>query len=234
VVAVSLVVLVAAWHHRLRRELAGVAVSLGAVPFAVYVATYAKWFAQKGFSPRKFWDFQLTMERSNRTLTAMHSYQSKPFGPWFFKRPALEWLVLRRPVAFFFDSNHGVVHHIVSLGNPGLWWLFLPALVGLWFLATRRGAWAPRVILAFYLVQFLPWLFVGRTLFLYYMTPVVPFMALGLVMVARALPGVLREIGAVVAGLASLVGAAFLMPVWIGYGVSETWWRHLMIFRSWI
>jgi dolichyl-phosphate-mannose-protein mannosyltransferase len=190
----------------------------------VYLASYAGWFAEHGLAPGGFLHLQREMASYHATLKATHAYQSSPFG----------WPVLHRPVAYYFDQRDGVVHHILALGNPALWWAFLPAFGGLAALALAPGRWAARALLAFLLAQYVPWLLPGRVLFLFYMTPEVPFMALGLTLVLRALPPRIRLAATTLAASAVVLAAALFLPVWIGYGVGSGWWRHLMLSGSWI
>ena len=114
------------------------------------------------------------------------------------------------------------------------WWPFLAAFPVLLATAVRRARWDARFTAAFLLSQYVPWLLVHRPLFLYYMTPVVPFMALGMAQAVESLPRGLRAGAAVTVCVAVALGALIWMPVWIGYGVSRSHWGHLMLFRSWI
>ena len=222
--AALLLVMWSASQGRLREEGAGIAVALVAIPALVYLMSYAGWFLQHGFSPGAFFSLQRRIADYHAGLDAAHPYESS----------ALTWLVLRRPVAYYYQEDGDTVRHILALGNPGLWWAFIPAFAGLAWLATRRACWEARTVLALILFQYVPWLLVARALFLFYMTPVVPFMALTVTMAARALPGRAGAAAAAVVGVGAVAGLAFLAPLWIGYGVDRTWWRQLMLFGSWI
>ena len=73
---------------------------------------------------------------------------------------------------------------LLAIGNPLLWWASLPCLIVLVLRAWRgrdlRIALLPLVVAALYL----PWLATSRQTYIYYLAPVVPFLA---VSVAAAL-----------------------------------------------
>jgi dolichyl-phosphate-mannose-protein mannosyltransferase len=209
---------------RLRHELPGAVVGLVVAPAIVYIGSYIEWFARHGLTVTGFFDLHRQMLRYHTTLSATHTYQSA----------AWTWPLLRRPIAYYYTEGGNLIHHILAVGNPGLWWGFLIALPGLVWLAALKERWQARAVLAFLLAQYLPWLVVGRVLFLYYMAPVVPFMALGLVMVLEAAPYRLRLGVTALFGLAVLVGAILLLPLWIGYGVDRSLWQHLVLRGTWL
>lgn len=246
------------------RAAGAAALALVAVPALVYLASHTGWFvhearshdasradADAGSDGEKaspasravrvagsWWQEQWRIGSYHATLTADHPYRSH----------AATWPVLARPVAFSFEScapedggvedcrvEPGHVAHHLGVGNPVLWWLALPAYPALLWLAVRRRdgrAWA---LLAFLAVQYLPWLAVDRPLFLYYMTPVVPFMALGLLLVADHLAPsrVGRWAPTAIAALA-VASFLFLHPVLAGSELSREAWRSRMLLDSWV
>jgi hypothetical protein len=77
---------------------------------------------------------------------------------------------------------------VVLVGNPLVWWGFLAGLPVCVYRVVRHRAWPEVVVLGGSVLLYGPWLVIPRTPFLFYMVPVVPFMALGLVAVLRSLP----------------------------------------------
>jgi dolichyl-phosphate-mannose-protein mannosyltransferase len=122
--------------------------------------------------------------RYHRDLEADHPYESH----------AWTWPLMSRPIVYYWEScpesratdpaaepcvvDEGNAAEIIALGNPALWWPALLALVPLGAGLLRRDRRAG-FILAFWIVQYAPWVAVDRPLFFFYMTPVIPFMALG-------------------------------------------------------
>jgi dolichyl-phosphate-mannose-protein mannosyltransferase len=142
------------------------------------------------------WRFHGRMVRFHGGLEAEHSYRA----------PAYAWPLLARPVVFYYetcsedrqarvpktDDETGEVEvpepcvverdeaaEMLAVGNPALWWAFLPAMVLLVAGLVRRDRRAA-IPLAFVLGQFVPWLVVSRPVFSFYAVPLVPFLALGL------------------------------------------------------
>jgi dolichyl-phosphate-mannose-protein mannosyltransferase len=124
--------------------------------------------------------------RFHSGLTERHIYQS---WPW-------QWLLLGRPVAFFWNNsgNCGApscAREILLLGTPVLWWSFLPALAALvWFGIARRD-WRAFAIGTGVAAGLLPWFYYavkdGRTMFEFYVLPALPFLILAVVYVLGAI-----------------------------------------------
>lgn len=177
--------------------------------------------------------YQLDIVGFHDDLEATHPYRSDPLGWPVLERPVLYYLERCTPQMRLFGEACSVApdrqERIVGVGNPVLWWPALPAyaLVG-WRLlrppgpragAGRRGA--PGVLLAFLLLQWVPWLVTGPG-YLFYLTPAVPFMALALACAVgdigrdrrlRWLPGALAVL--------ALAVFAWLLPLWWGLELSE-------------
>ena len=88
------------------------------------------------------------------------------------------------PSGTYFHDFRGTYRGIVAIGNPFLWWLATAALIAAPILALARRTTLLLPAAALIAVLYLPWFVTSRTSFLYYMTPVAPFMA---ILVAAAL-----------------------------------------------
>ncbi|MDT5029373.1 MAG: dolichyl-phosphate-mannose-protein mannosyltransferase, partial [Micromonosporaceae bacterium] len=140
------------WRDALLDE-AGWIVAMVGLAFVTYLATWTGWFLSDDGWKRHYLRDELgrseppiigalqnlfyyhrDMLRFHSGLTTPHQYQS---WPW-------QWLLLARPVAFYWsgDPTCGAANcagEILLLGTPVLWWSFIPALLGLaWFGITRR------------------------------------------------------------------------------------------------
>ena len=211
-----------AWLPSLRPEWSGrrcvgaVAACFGAVPAAVYLASYTSFFTENGLAVGGFLHLQWDMFQYGRHFDP-GSVAASPAWGWPLLRGSIDYT----QAVFFGGGIRIVAGNVVRLrtlavGNPVLWWAFLAATpTVLWrlggaLLHRRRSLSAiPSVLssrpewvaLGGYLAGWLPWLVPGRTEFVYYLLPAVPFMA---VTVALAL----RALGAVAAGQAGSVAVA--------------------------
>lgn len=211
-----------------RKTAVAVAGALVALPLLVYFVSYVRFWDESGLDLGAWFRLQRSILDFHRGGVAGHFYASASLG----------WLVLRRPVSYFHQVRGDEVQHIVALGNPALWWGFLasiPSLLRAWSRRTDRTA---DVVVLGLAALYAPWLLVQRTSFQYYLTPLVPFMAIGVVWVLRRLwtsskPRWLR-VGGVSAYVAlALVAAALLLPVWLGVPISQTRFERLLFFKSW-
>jgi dolichyl-phosphate-mannose-protein mannosyltransferase len=202
-----------------RRALVTAAVAFVAVPLAVYAATYAGHVAD-GMTPAAWLRLQGDMVEYHRHFRVDHVADSSP----------ITWLLLQRPVSYGETQGAGRIAITLALGNPVLWWSFvasLPVLVVTWW--RRRDRTVELVLLAEATLH-LSWLVVLRPGFLYYLTPLVPFMALGVAWTLRRVGR--AALTAAVAGAAAIAFVAYL-PVWTHQSISEGWFDTLMLFDSW-
>ncbi|MEX1112144.1 MAG: phospholipid carrier-dependent glycosyltransferase [Candidatus Andersenbacteria bacterium] len=163
-----------------------------------------------------------TMFDANYNLTASHPYSSQ----WW------SWPVMQRPVFYWQASGNRFLYFI---GNPLVWWggtmLFVAALISL---VTRRVRVNALLLIAGYVISFLPFVGVPRALFLYhYMTPLVFSTLLGLVWLDKISQGdtVRRRI---VIGISFAVVGLFIVFSPLTYGfATDTWYTHLFWASSW-
>jgi len=188
-------------------RIALVLAALIALPIAIYLLSYTQYFLH-GHTVADFIELHRQMVIFNLHLKATHTYASL----------APTWIIDYRPVWYYFEGTK-TYHGVIAIGNPFLWWLATLSLVGAVVLAVLRRSYALLPAAAIILVLYLPWFLTTRTSFLYYMTPVAPFMA---ILVATALclfaGGVLPRRGwAAIAG-AALAAAVLWQPVGIAAG----------------
>jgi dolichyl-phosphate-mannose--protein O-mannosyl transferase len=242
----------------LRRGLPGALWALAAVPVLTYLASFTGWFlgetsqgkvwAQQNpetafpFVPdalRSLWHEHTRWLTFHNHLSTPHPWES---GPW-------SWLVDGRPILLWNPqgltdaAGDQVVRYILMLGTPTLWLAFAPGLLWLiWRIAARRDPAATTVavgIAAGWLTWFVN---LDRTMFIFYMAPVVPFFVLAVTLALQDVIGPPRAdpfprqvgLGAVCLYVA-LVAATFVFfyPVFTGQPLSHADWLLRMWFPSW-
>ncbi|REE96202.1 dolichyl-phosphate-mannose-protein mannosyltransferase [Thermomonospora umbrina] len=243
-------------------------VSLVVVGLLTYLATWAGWIFKPGGWGRgevagnpllrpleampDLWRHHKDILDFHNGLTTAHTYQS---WPW-------DWPILRRPVAFFYTEPRDdcaaarCSREILGIGTPAFWWgatIALIVLVGVWLV---RRDWRAGAILLGFMAGWLPWFvpaFGDRTMFLFYATPMLPFMALAVALALGLLIGPARQatvhlarhapsanrrlLGSAVAGaylLMVLVNFAYFYPVLAAKIIPYEDWDARIWFNSWI
>lgn len=152
-------------HRGVMEHLLWVPLSLLIVPIAIYILSFTQFFLE-GYSIDQFLELQRQTFNVHSTIRDGNSMASQ----WW------EWPLALRHVWFgnrTFDD--GRVATTYALGNPVLFWGFLPAVFWLsthWWRRFRPGV----VIVGIgFFGQWLPWMFIERSTYTYHFLPAVPF-----------------------------------------------------------
>jgi len=235
----------------------------GAVPVAVYLITWSGWFftstgydrqwaGQNGIhipvisALASFVQYQKQMLQFHLGLTTHHPYQSQPWT----------WLVMSRPVAFFWQCPAGGTHgacasskaqEVLAIGTPLIWWASIATLLVCvaWWL-TRRD-WRAGALLLAVAVGWLPWFWFAlhdhRTEFFFYALEFEPYLilsitlCLGLIIGPARASAMRRTVGSAVVGaylLGVLLNFAYLYPVLTAKIIPYTSWLSHMWYHGWI
>jgi dolichyl-phosphate-mannose-protein mannosyltransferase len=241
-------------------DLPGAFGALAIAPIVVYVISWTGWFLGENSYGRHWADtndgywswlpgpirsllhYHVQMWDFHSDLTTPHSYQSSPWS----------WLVTGRPVLFYYPSDpaptgcgaDSCVRTVLDVGTPALWWAFIPAVLWAGWIALVRRDWRGWVVLFAFAAGWGSWfLSPGRTAFLFYMTPLVPFLVLGVTLILGAALGRAdaseqrRTMGLLaVCGYVALVvvNTAWLWPILSGQLITYEQWRDRIWFPSWI
>jgi dolichyl-phosphate-mannose--protein O-mannosyl transferase len=217
----------------------GIFVFMVLIPAVVYFFSYTRWFLDHHWDLKAWASLQHEMATFSLGLRSPHPYAS----------PAWKWILMWRPVAYYFQCPQKVggncitTQAIVGMGNPFVFWgtvITFPYAVWAWM---KKRDWRAGLVVVAFAVQYLPWFFAKRTSFLFYMTPVTPFMVLIIVYALRDLSKVRvsvglqeRSLAPVSAGLVvvSVAMFAFFFPVLVGMTTSWGAWHLRMWFPSWV
>jgi dolichyl-phosphate-mannose-protein mannosyltransferase len=242
----------------LRRGLPGATWALAVVPVLTYLASFTGWFLGETSQGRHWaqqnpdtafpWipDAVRSLWHEHAQWLTFHSGLSSPHpwesGPW-------TWLVNGRPILLWNpqgltdDSGGQVVRYILMVGTPTLWFLFAPALLWLvWRIAARRDPAALTVAVGIAAGWGTWFLNPERTMFVFYMAPVLPFFVLAVTLLLQDVlgrPGPdpwRRQVGLGVMSLyLAMVAATFVFfyPVLAGRPLTHADWLLRMWFPSW-
>lgn len=220
-----------------REEWPSLALAFVVVPFAVYLLTWVRWLGDHGWSLGELWSNHLAIGEYHLELEPFRA-NGEPIHPYMSE--AWTWLLLLRPVAYYYRDLGPQAAEILGVGNPLLFWgslLFLPYLALGWW---GQRDWRAGAILVPVLFLYVPWLFVSRPLFLFYIAPLTPFLALGATYVLRDIARVRvaerSSLGPAV-GVAIAVAVAlflFFWPVLIGDPIGKEAWDARIWFSGWV
>lgn len=253
------------WRDTLLDETGWFALS-GLLMVLTYLATWTGWFlSDHGYGRHRIAEaggtelpvigalqnllsYHLDALRFHSGLAEPHVYQSEPW----------QWLLLGRPVAFYWTTEgpcgaSSCAGEVLLLGTPVLWWSFIVAIPLLvWFGVARRDWRMPAIGLSI-AAGILPWFYTAyhnRTMFYFYALPAEPFLILAVVYVLGALvspqPGAVRPavaddrrvVGAIVAGgyvLAVALCFAYFFPVYTGEVIPyQDWWARMWLGTRWV
>ena len=193
------------WLGVLRRDLFPTGYALALIPFAVYLAGYAPWFASEtaidrhevgqtiglhsDFSlpdaVRSLWYYTSKAFQFHAGLTNSagnyHPWESKPWS----------WPMSLRPVLYAIDQQNvsgcgaqSCVKAEMMVGTPAMWWLAVPVLVyATWRTAVRRD-WRYAAVLVGYCAGWLPWFAdIDRQMYFFYAATMAPFLAMAIALI---------------------------------------------------
>jgi dolichyl-phosphate-mannose-protein mannosyltransferase len=226
----------------------GLVLSFLVVPALVYLASYVAWFPHFGWDLRAWAQLQRDIWEYHRDLRTIDEATGEPVHPYLSE--AWRWLMLSRPVLYYADYGEGVRQVIYANGNPAIFWgslLAIPFTAVSWI---RSRDWRAGFIVVAVAGLYLPWLLVSRPQFLFYATPLTPFLVLACVYALRRLSEIRLEglrstpdrartvrpyLPAVVGFVVVAVGLfAWFWPTLTGGPLSDADWARRAWFDSWL
>ena len=218
----------------------GLVLSFLLVPAIVYAASYAGWFVHFGFDLGRWaqlqasiFDWHAKLQKVDVNGEPIHGYLSD----------AWSWLLLRRPVYYYaVYSQNGIRQVIYANGNPAIFWGSLVAIPYTAYRWWRARDWRAGFVVVAVAGLYLPWFLVDRPQFLFYATPLTPFLVLSCVYAIRDLsemrvagsrsrPYLPVAVGFVVL---SVLAFAWFWPTLTGAPITEAGWKLRYWFTSWI
>ncbi|AXN46429.1 MULTISPECIES: dolichyl-phosphate-mannose--protein mannosyltransferase [Mycobacterium ulcerans group] len=193
------------WLGMLRRDLIPTGYALALIPFGVYLASYAGWFAsetaidrhQVGLTIgpdsvvplpdaiRSLWYYTAKAFHFHATLTNSagnhHPWESKPWS----------WPMSLRPVLYAIDQQNvpgcgpqSCVKAEMLVGTPAMWWLAVPVLLyAAWRMFVRRD-WRYAAVLVGYCAGWLPWFAdIDRQMYFFYAATMAPFLVMAIALI---------------------------------------------------
>ncbi len=165
------------------------------------------------------------MYEYHSTLEAEHAFSS----PWY------SWPISYRPVWYYTKNYSNITKGtIIAVGNVVIWWMgILSFFIGIYLLIKKKDK-SVFLLLTTILSLWLPYIFIGRVMFLYHFFPVLPFLML-LIIVSLKKFEEKTSITYITPVYLLAVLAFFLIyyPVISGLPMSKHYVDTLKLFSSW-
>ena len=210
------------------------------IPLLIYYFSYTGQLKYEGVNG--FGDM-FSMERVRRVIELQESMLNYHAGlggdTHYFRSPWYQWPVIWWPMWYYSGTPYlsaGTISSISCMGNPAVWWTGLVALLFILIASAWRRR-APKswlIVLIGFASQFLPWVLVPRSTFIYHYFASVPFIILCTVLMLdelrkRSEKG-FRWIACGLLALSLILFVAFY-PLESGLPVSRNYAQYLRWFK---
>ena len=210
------------------------------IPVLIYYFSY--YWLLKPEGVRSFGDM-LSSERIRRVVELQKSIFDYHAGlggdTHYFRSPWYQWPVIWWPMWYYSGTGYmpeGMISSISCMGNPAVWWFGLAAII----FVTVRMCWVRRasrkdvMTVIGFASQFLPWVIVPRSTFIYHYFASVPFIIIASALLLDAIRRKNeRAFSAVSGGLlaAALILFAAFYPLESGLPCSREYAKYLRWFK---
>ncbi|CAA6805678.1 MAG: Unknown protein [uncultured Sulfurovum sp.] len=198
----------------------------GVVAISVYGFTFYDIYARTG-SIQSIIDYNFNMFNYHSGIVTTHAYSS----PWW------SWMLNMKPMCYYRDIKDGLFSAIDVFGNPAIFWTGFIAMLYVLIIVIRKFSLEATFILLAFLGLYLPYIFVGRLMFIYHFYYAMPFMVLGIIYLLRDITNHFswykKEYTLIYLGLVIALFLAFY-PVLSGTPVAKPYVDdYLVWFKGW-
>ena len=165
----------------------------------------------------------------------MYNYHSKLTDDHYFSSEWYTWPISYKPVWYYEQEySYATKGTISAIGNIVIWWLGIIAVLYLPYRIIKKKELESIILLITILSLWLPYIFIGRVMFLYHYFPVVPFITLAVVKLLKDIEEK-TKITFIVPIYISIVILFFVIyyPVISGVPVSKHYIDSLKLLESW-
>ena len=165
----------------------------------------------------------------------MYNYHSKLTDDHFFSSDWYTWPISYKPI-WYYEQEYSYVTKgtITAIGNIVIWWLGIIAVLYLPYRIIKKKELESIILLITVLSLWLPYIFIGRVMFLYHYFPVVPFITLSVVKLLKDIEEKTKKTFIVPIYLTIVIGFFIIYyPVISGIPVSKHYIDSLKLLESW-
>ncbi len=199
------------------------------VPLLIYIGSYyiypnVAWF--NDFSIGEVFNQSLRMYDYHHNLKATHPYSS-PFYTWPFSY---------KPVWYYSSYNEANLHGSISgVGNIIIWWFGILSYIYIFIKLFKKKDKIAYFLLCAITFTFLPFVFIGRLMFLYHYFAILPFIMLAVVYTLKDIAKKFKS-NFVIYFYLLLVILFFIIyyPEVSGVYMPQKYFEFIEIFRTWV
>ena len=159
-------------------------------------------------------------------LNATHPFTSN----WY------KWPIMYKPVWYYSGVSNDITKStIVGIGNPAIWWFGIISMIYCLYSVIKKHNKKDLLIIIFILTTYIPYIFVGRIMFMYHFYITLPFMMLSIVSLINKLNSKFKSNIPYIFYI-TLVIVAFIIfyPVTTGKIINSEYIENLKWLSSWI
>jgi dolichyl-phosphate-mannose--protein O-mannosyl transferase len=140
------------------------------IAVSVYIVSFFDIYMQNG-SFEQIIEYQINMFNYHSSLNSEHAYSS----PWW------SWPIDYRPMCYYRKIHDKIFSSITVFGNPAIFWVGIISILYMFYLSFKRKTLESSFIVLAFLGLYIPYIFIGRQMFIYHFYYAVPFMMLAIV-----------------------------------------------------
>ena len=211
-----------------------------AIPLLIYYLSYYPQLRYEGVTSIRDMFSKQRLDRVLQLQESMLNYHAGLGGDThYFRSPWYQWPVIWWPMWYYSGTTYmpeGMISSISCMGNPAVWWTGLIALIFILIGAAwkRRAPKTWLLVLIGFASQFLPWVLVPRSTFIYHYFASVPFIILCTVLmldwVRKRSPKAFQWTSGVLLAAALVLFVAFY-PLESGLPVARSYAQYLRWFK---
>jgi len=191
--------------------------SYGIIALSVYTLSFFDIYAHTG-SFQSIINYNTNMYNYHSTLQATHPYSSS----WW------AWPLDLKPMGYYKELKNGMLSSINAFGNPAIFWLGIVSIFYLLFASIKHKSLEATFILLAFIGLYVPYIFVGRLMFIYHFYYAIPFLMLAIIYMFRDGIQKFRFIRYIFGGYLFVVVGLFMAfyPVLSGYSIENMYVNH--------
>ena len=197
------------------------------IPITIYILSYVLFPGVSHYDGTitGILDMNGLMYNYHANLSATHPFSSM----WY------AWPIMAKPVWFFTGATLDGLHMtITDIGNPAIWWCGVVSFIYLVINSIKKKDKTSIFLLVFILSTFIPYIFIGRLMFMYHYFITLPFIMLGIVKFIKWITEKLKN-NKVYYGYIALIIFTFIVfyPITSGMPVSGDYIESLKWLSGW-